>query len=146
MSEVLKTTNKVISTDLYDHGYHDLSEQLDFLNDETHRTADNVVTNPPYNVADRFVLRGLEASRKKVAYLLRLAYLEGHERHEIIYSHHPPNRVLVFSQRITFYKKGAKKKGNGTTAYAWFIWDNENPTTTTEIKWIPPKKKSRKKK
>lgn len=145
MSEVLKTTNTVVSTDLYDHGYSDLSEQLNFVEDQPDRRADNVVTNPPYNVADRFVFRGLQAARRKVAYLLRLAYLEGQERHELIYSQTPPNRVYVFSERITFYKKGATKKGSGTTAYAWFVWDVEHPATTTEIKWIPPRKKRKKK-
>jgi len=134
MSEVLKNASpNVQSSDLYDRGYGEGG--IDFLASDW-RT-DNIVTNPPYNAAEGFVRKGLELSRHKFALLLRLAFLEGANRQRTIFSDCPPTRVWVFSERITFYPAGAVQKGTGTTAYAWFVWDNDAPSTT-ELRWLKP--------
>jgi hypothetical protein len=99
--------------------------------------ADNIVTDPPYNSAEGFVRVGVKSARRKFALLLRLAFLEGANRANTIFAKCPPSRVWVFSERITFYPAGALQKGTGTTAYAWFVWDNEAPIRT-EIKWFKP--------
>jgi hypothetical protein len=139
MSEVIKDAgNKVISTDLYDRGYGEGGH--DFLVSE--RNAPNIITNPPYNAAEGFVRSGLERTDKKFALLLRLAFLEGANRQRTIFSESPPSRVWVFSERITFYPAGAERKGSGTTAYAWFVWDKE-ASTGTELKWFKPGYKKR---
>ena len=134
MSAVLShASNDVISSDLYDRGYGESGK--DFLNPT--RTADNIVTNPPYNAAEGFVRSGLAHSRRKLALLLRLAFLEGANRAKTIFSECPPSRVWVFSERITFYPTGVARKGTGTTAYAWFVWDKDAPERT-ELKWLKP--------
>lgn len=134
MSHVLKNaSNSVVSTDLYDRGYGETG--VDFIT--TNRNSDNIITNPPYNSAESFVSSGLKKSRKKFALLLRLAFLEGANRARTIFSDNPPSRVWVFSERITFYPAGAVKKGSGTTAYAWFVWDKE-ASNHTELKWFKP--------
>ena len=134
MSEVLATKgNKVISSDLYDRGFGESGH--DFLG--TPRSSDNVITNPPYNAAEGFVASGLKAARSKFALLLRLAFLEGSNRASTIFSTSPPSRVWVFSERITFYQKGAVQAGSGTTAYAWFIWDKTHQGGT-ELRWLSP--------
>ncbi len=139
MSDVLSQTgNRIISSDLYNRGYGEPG--LDFLT--TTRTADNIVTNPPYNSAEGFVAAGLKASKRKFALLLRLAFLEGGNRQRNIFAKCPPARVWVFSERITFYPVGVEQKGSGTTAYAWFVWDKDAPEGT-ELKWFEPKYKSR---
>ncbi len=133
MSEVLKTTgNRVISSDLYDRGYGEGG--VDFLHST--RRAANIVTNPPYNAAEGFVKAGLDAADHKFALLLRLAFLEGINRQKTIFTQMPPSRVWVFSERITFYPAGAVKKGSGTTAYAWFVWD-KSVASGTELRWLP---------
>jgi hypothetical protein len=133
MSEVLETTgNRVISSDLYDRGYGEGG--VDFLH--TNRRATNIVTNPPYNAAEGFVKAGLNAADQKFALLLRLAFLEGKNRQKTIFNQIPPARVWVFSERITFYPAGAVKKGSGTTAYAWFVWD-KSASSGTELRWLP---------
>ena len=139
MSDILKMTgNKIISTDLYDRGYGESG--VDFL--QSDRISDNIITNPPFNSAEGFVHKGLQSSRQKLALLLRLAFLEGGNRYRTIFEKIPPSRTWVFSERITFYPSGALKKGSGTTAYAWFVWDkcHEGPA---ELKWIPPGSKAR---
>jgi hypothetical protein len=134
MALVLETACKrMISSDLYDRGYGDAG--VDFIG--AGRKTDNIITNPPYNCAEAFVRSGTANAKRKFALLLRLAFLEGANRANTIFSEVPPSRVWVFSERITFYPKGAERKGTGTTAYAWFVWDKDAPSST-ELKWFKP--------
>ncbi len=133
MSTVLEENgNAVFSSDLYDRGFGESG--LDFRTSDHMR--DNIVTNPPFNSAEDFVHTGVRNARRKFALLLRLAFLEGAGRQNAIFTKYPPSRVWVFSERITFYPKGAIKKGSGTTAYAWFVWDQDH-SGPTELKWLP---------
>ena len=139
MSDVLaETGNSVASSDLYDRGYGEVGH--DFLS--TDRQAGNVITNPPYNSAEGFAQAGLRVASSKFALLLRLAFLEGANRANTIFHKSPPSRVWVFSERITFYPKGAIKAGSGTTAYAWFVWDKDH-AGSTELTWLRPGFKAR---
>jgi hypothetical protein len=139
MARVLEGAGyKVRATDLYARGYGETG--IDFL--KAKRKVDNIVTNPPYNVAEAFVAQGLKLARKKFALLLRLAFLEGANRANTIFLETPPSRVWIFSERITFYMKGAAKTGSGTTAYAWFVWE-KGAETPTELRWFKPGIKAR---
>jgi hypothetical protein len=139
MSRVLDKTGCIVaSSDLYERGFGETG--IDFLTAK--RQSDNIITNPPYNSAEGFVAAGLKKARQKFALLLRLAFLEGANRANTIFSRNPPSRVWVFSERITFYPERAIRKGTGTTAYAWFVWDIPAPLST-ELKWFRPGYKSR---
>lgn len=134
MSKVLQNAaTSIISSDLHDRGFGETG--VDFLKSE--RRVDNIVTNPPYNAAEGFVRSGVKLAHHKFALLLRLAFLEGANRANTIFSETPPSRVWVFSERITFYPAGVAQQGSGTTAYAWFVWDKDAPTGT-ELKWFKP--------
>lgn len=134
MSEVIEEYgNSVYSSDLYDRGYGEGG--VDFL--DADGSCDNIITNPPYNAAQGFVEQASKVTKKKFALLLRLAFLEGANRANTIFAENPPSRVWVFSERITFYPKGAVKAGSGTTAYAWFVWDKEH-IGNTELNWLKP--------
>jgi hypothetical protein len=134
MADVLEESgNKVIGSDLYDRGFGEIGH--DFLLSNRH--AVNIITNPPYHSAEGFVAKSLELADKKFALLLRLAFLEGAKRTRQIFHKSPPSRVWVFSERITFYPKGADVKGGGTTAYAWLVWDKDH-VGSTELKWLRP--------
>lgn len=134
MSQVLeKLGTPVHSSDLYDRGFGETG--IDFLTAD--RVADNIITNPPYKLAGEFALVGLQKCKKKTALLLRLAFLEGVERYQKIFEPFPPSRVWVFSERITFYPKNAERKGSGTTAYAWVVWDKQHKGES-QILWITP--------
>ncbi len=138
MSDVLSNASRnVRSSDLYNRGFGDAG--VDFIGSPL--GADNIVTNPPYNCAEAFVETGTRQAGKKFALLLRLAFLEGANRATTIFARVPPARVWVFSERITFYPKGAEIKGSGTTAYAWFVWDKD--ASGTELKWLKPGYKAR---
>jgi len=133
MSRVFEETGHIVtSSDLFNRGYGETGH--DFVTSS--RKADNIITNPPYNSAEGFVASGVKNSNRKFALLLRLAFLEGANRANTIFSECPPSRVWVFSERITFYPAGAEVKGSGTTAYAWFVWDKD--ASGTELKWFKP--------
>jgi len=134
MTEVLgQTGRRVISSDLYDRGFGERGH--DFLT--SNRRAANIITNPPFHSAEGFVAQCHNLADTKFALLLRLAFLEGANRTRTIFHKHPPARVWVFSERITFYPKGAKMRGSGTTAYAWFVWDKARKEST-ELRWFKP--------
>ena len=138
MSEVLKETgNEVFSSDLFHRGYGNFTP-VDFTNASSALRVHNVITNPPYNLAEEFVSSGLRLVQFKLALLLRLSFLESARRCNSIFIPNPPSRVWVFSERITFYPNGLQTAGTGTLAYAWFIWDKEDKSGKTELKWIPP--------
>lgn len=133
MSDVLKqASDKVTSSDLFDRGYGESG--VDFTN--THRRARNIITNPPFHSAEPFVHSAQKNADEKFALLLRLAFLEGAARQKNIFNQSPPSTVWIFSERITFYPKNAVRKGSGTTAYAWFVWD-KNHVGATQLKWLP---------
>ena len=139
MSEVLSETgNCVVSSDLFDRGFGETGH--DFL--LSNRKSANIITNPPFNSAEGFVVSGLRNAKRKFALLLRLAFLEGANRANTIFHVSPPSRVWVFSERITFYPKGAIVNGSGTTAYAWFVWDKSH-AGPTELAWLKPGFKAR---
>lgn len=145
MSEVLKRTGcEVRSTDLFDRGYGE-ERNLNFLNvDDDSYICDYVVTNPPYadDMAEKFAHKGLVYARKKVCLLVRLAFLEGQKRWKTLFNITPPDRVWVFSERITFYPNGKQTGGSGTSAYCWVVWDKsvkKSPETPrTDLLWVPP--------
>lgn len=129
----------VWATDIEERGFED--QVCDFLKSDF-RCA-NIITNPPFNLANRFVLKALELATEKVAMLMKLSFFEGRQRYEKIFAKQPPNAALVFSSRITFFKsddlKNLTEMSGGTAAHAWFVWDMKNPvaphggTITTHI-------------
>ena len=123
----------ILATDLYDRNYGRAG--VDFL------TADkffaNIITNPPFALAEEFVQAGLRQATHKLALLLRLSFLEGAQRQRTLFTKTPLARVWVFSERITFYPDKAERQGSGTIAYAWFVWDKHKRETATELKWLP---------
>lgn len=135
MADVLsKRGNQVYASELYDRKYGEIG--VDFL--ETTRQTQNIVMNPPYNLAEEFIWHGLKqiGEEGKLALLLRIAFLEGAARQKKLFREAPPARVWVFSERITFYPAGQHTGGSGTTAYAWFVWDKAVPPGKPEIGWI----------
>lgn len=136
----------VRSSDLFNRGFG--TPDVDFLsqlptNQSRHYFAfdcDNIITNPPYHLAEDFVRIGLSLIKKKLALLVRLAFLESAQRYDGIYEKTPPSRTWIFTKRPTFYPKGAKRGGSGTTAYCWMIWDSEH-VGPSELCWFPHKRK-----
>lgn len=131
MSRVLEKKYKVFSTDAHDYGYGQCG--VDFLQ-QGKLVAPNIVTNPPYRHAQKFIEHAISIGAKKHCWLLRLAFLEGQRRHSELFSKSPPSRVHVFRKRLTIWRGDEAPRSTGTTAYAWFVWDGQ--TTETRIYWL----------
>ena len=114
--------HEVVSTDLVDRGFG--IARRDFLM-EQELAAPAIVTNPPFKLADEFVLHALHLGATKVAILARLAWLEGSRRKDSLWCRTPIARIWVFSKRQTLWRgddPNAKGKG-GAIAFAWFVWE-----------------------
>lgn len=125
--------HNVISTDLNDWGYG--KSGVDFLM-EYKPLAPAVVTNPPYKMANEFVIKCMDMKLPYFAMLLRLAFLEGKQRREEIYNRQPPARVHVFSERLTMWRGDEEQPegSSGFIAFAWFVW--QQGKTDTRLDWI----------
>ena len=89
--------------------------------------------------AKEFVLKALEVipNDSKVAFLLKLTFLEGQARYLNLFKKNYLKTVYISTKRINCPKNGDFKKSNNNSAvaYAWFIFQkgyNESPT----IKWF----------
>ncbi len=139
MAEVIKAAGyTVYASDLEAHGY---GTQADFLS--LTAPVANIITNPPFPLAEEIFLHAWKLAKKKVCLLLRTAFLESRRRYETIYSVSPPSRLLVFTERLSMYPKGSTATTGGTTSYSWFIWDKADKSGRTEITWIAPGLKPR---
>jgi len=117
--------------------------RVDFLDERypVPAVVDHIISNPPYRVAERFLERALVVARRKVAFLLRLAFLESEIRHSL-FKRTPLARVYVFSGRVSMPPGGSGMEAEGgKTPYAWFVWDHRRPARKRpEIHWLlrPP--------
>jgi hypothetical protein len=122
ISTVLEAAgHRVVSSDLVDRGFG--TPRVDFLM-EHKLAAPNIITNPPFKLAEEFAFHGLALGARKIAMLLRLAWLEGIERKEL-FELTPIARVHVSSRRLSMKRGGTDQgKGGGSmVAFAWFVWE-----------------------
>lgn len=107
----------------------------DFLNDHC-EPVDNIICNPPFGISLEFAKKALTVARRKVAFVQRLAWLEGQKRSAFMESS-PLARIHVFRNRICMppgEKKDLPAKG-GFIAYAWFVWEHGHIGPAT-VHWI----------
>lgn len=133
MSEVIKKYNPVVSSDLYDRGYGEVG--INFLTTGL-KSYDNVITNPPFKHALPFVITAKMVANKKIAMLLKLAFLEGAGR-QVMFADKsfPLKAVYVFTKRLSFTP--TETGSSGMIAFAWFVWDREYQGRPY-IGWIKP--------
>ncbi len=134
MAEVLKESGQpVTASDIANRGY---GEVRDFLS--IRDPWPNIVTNPPFNVAEPLLAHALSLATGKVCFLLRTAFAESQRRYARFYRDRPPSRLLIFTERLSMYPKGDGRDSGGTTSYAWFIWDKADTAGVTRLEWIAP--------
>lgn len=137
ISEVLRRHGiETISTDLIDRGYG-LGE-VDFL--KTNNNADNIITNPPFVLAQKFIEHSKKCANKKIAMFLKTTFLEGAGRYPMFKDKSfPLARMYQFCKRVNLYKgceeRDRSKISSGMIAFAWFVWDKSHKGQAT-IDWI----------
>ncbi len=88
---------EVKCSDIHDYKY---GEVKDFLKRPIAvDSVDWVITNPPFRLAEEFVLRSLKLARKGVAMLTRTVFIESVGRHERLFLKHPPAKFAQFTER-----------------------------------------------
>lgn len=128
----------VYASDIHDYGCgFDVQNFLDTNYSE--RQFDWVITNPPFNLAPKFIKKAQGISRIGCAFLLRTAFLESATRWNEIFKESPPSIVAPFTERVPMFKGKVDPKGSTATSYSWFVWTHRAMSDkTTSLMWIPP--------
>lgn len=143
----------VRATDVHDWGYGDRRD-LDFLSVPASLPGDFpaagvdrphwIIMNPPFVLAEQFVAKALRIATEGVAVFLRLAFVEGEERYENVWSPfaHRPRLVAPFAERVPIIEEVWDPEASSATAYAWFVFLTKQPApadqATIPMMLIPP--------
>lgn len=133
--------HKTWSTDLIDRGYKHFDFVQDFFAPIEYSSdlPENIVSNPPFGRAEHFVAKALTLARGQVAMLLPANWVQGDKRSRWLEST-PLASILFVTPRPSMLPGTAilagEKPGNGTTDYAWFIWDNAVRPAYARIGWL----------
>lgn len=134
LSEVLKQKGyKVLSTDIARREYGDFIQ--DFL--EAQHWDGDILTNPPYRIAQKFIEKALEITQNNayIIMFLKIQFLEGQERKEM-FKKYPPKYVYVNSARQLCAMNGEFDKYKATAiCYCWYIWEKGYKGETI-VRWI----------
>lgn len=125
-------------SDAFDYGY---GKTRDFLSHPFEPlSVDWVITNPPFRLAEEFVLRALDVAREGVAILARTVFLESIGRYERIFSEQPPTKFAQFVERVPMVRGRLDGNASTATGYAWLVWEKYS-TQSPQLMWIPPCRK-----
>jgi hypothetical protein len=139
MAKVLKEYfSEVKSSDAYHYGYGTVRDFLTYPYEMN--AVDWVITNPPFRLAEVFVLRALHVARLGVAILARTVFLESSGRYREIFEETPPTIFAQFVERVPMVKGRLDRNATTATGYAWFVWDKQT-RVAPRLAWIPPCRK-----
>lgn len=128
----------VDASDVHDYGYG--FAVADYLFPVHLAQVGWTITNPPFRLAQKFVLKALEESSEGVAVIVRTGFLEGQGRYAELFKTNPPSHVLQFTERVVMHKGKLSADGSTATAYCWIVW-RKNHGGPTLLDWIPPCRK-----
>ena len=130
---LLENGFKVDSFDIVDRGF---GKVQDFLSDEVSSWKGDIITNPPYKLANEFLNKALQIVPKgrKVAMFLKVQFLEGKQR-KGFFKKYAPKKIWVSSSRLKCGMNGDFGGANSALAYAWFIWEKGYQGETT-LDWF----------
>lgn len=105
----------------------------DFL--QSTLTADNIVCNPPFNLAQEFALRALKLAARKVAMIFPVSRLNA-ARWML---ETPLKTVWILTPRPSMPPghviASGQKPGGGTVDYCWAVWERDY-TGSPELHWL----------
>jgi hypothetical protein len=130
--------DKVESCDIADYGQDRIA---DFLSKDVEEEYDFIITNPPFNLAEEFVLKALPMARKLVAIFARTQFMEGIGRYERLFKPNPPTIIAQFCERVPIVKGRLSATASTATSYAWFLWRTDQKNDQTSLVWIPPSRR-----
>jgi len=117
-----------------DYGHNVISTDIltgdDYLN--TQKQVDCIITNPPFCLADQFILKAINEANL-VAMLLKSQYWHAKKRFNL-YNDNLPAYILPLTWRPDFMFK--EKGGSPTMEVCWTVWIKGN----NQCKYIPLEK------
>ncbi|MBZ9706102.1 SAM-dependent methyltransferase [Mesorhizobium sp. ESP7-2] len=118
MARVLQMNGyDVIATDLVYRGYG--QGGVDYLSGPS--LAKNVITNPPFKLAARFIEHALAQQPSFFAVLLKASFWNANARADLL-DREPPRLTMPLTWRLDFTGGGAP-----TMDCTWFAWDSAVP-------------------
>lgn len=144
IAEVIKKyypNEPVYCMDLVDRGYPNTLVK-DFLTyDFLDQKFDNIITNPPYSLAQEFLEKSMNIinDNGKIAMFLKIQFLEGAKRLEM-FKKYPPKYIYVFTKRQNPWRNGnpLDEKGkpwSSTMCFAWFVWEKGSMSEPI-VRWL----------
>lgn len=123
----------VLISDVVDRGITTCHGELQGVGDflDLGGLGNDIVTNPPYGIANAYAAHALrEHQPDKMALLLNLNFLAGFDDPDRRYvmDEHPPSRIYVFTRRLPMMHRDgwAGKEASSQMNTAWFVWER-NP-------------------
>lgn len=127
---VVVDTNEMYPVDGYEPDH-----KVDFLSEDNGiGMYDLIVTNPPYNKAKEFILKGFDHAPIQW-HLLRLAFLEGQSRFTDLFSLGKLSDVYIFSYRVSCPKGVDREDTSNSVCYAWYRFD-KNYCGQPKLHWL----------
>jgi len=140
LSKVLENyRHDVMSTDLIYRGYGQggIDFLADFVIDRDNLFNGDILTNPPFKLAEAFIEKGMSRLKEgnRLFFFLKIQFLEGQKRKEL-FKKYPPKFVYCHSSRQLCCKDAEFEKYTATTQfYAWYVWE-KGFIGDTVIRWI----------
>ena len=125
----------VYSTDLIDRGFGKVQDFLSVTGSNFY--GGDIVTNPPFKLAERFVEKGMDlvTDGHRVCLFLKVQFLESKSRYHL-FKKYPLKELLVYSERQQCSKNADFEKYKATTqCYCWFVFEKGYVGKPT-IDWI----------
>lgn len=146
----------VRASDIFDYGYPDQIETVDYLFPGKMWPAEWTFFNPPFRLAEQFITKSFETPGwLGTVCIVRSAFLEGSDRYKNLFSLRPPAIVAQHVERVImtkgivrdpskeYWDEVAQKMRRPSTAtsYSWLIWMRDPPWEGTRMMWIAPCRK-----
>lgn len=128
---------QVQASDIHNYGYGCVNN---FLLSDPDIKYDWLITNPPFNLAESFIRKGLPKVKVGLAVLVRTMFIEGVGRHARLFSEKPPSIVAQFSERVPIVRGRLDSSASSATGYAWLVWKTDS-RDQTRLMWVPPCRK-----
>lgn len=105
---------------------------------------DWIISNPPFRLADQFIIKSRKLATRGCAFIVRSAFLESVSRYDSLFRDNPPSIIAQFTERVVMVKGRLDGKGSTATAYCWLVWGftRFDIPKRTEFVWIPPCRKA----
>ena len=131
----------VFSSDIHNYGYG--NDVQDFLFPGYKKSCAAIFTNPPFKLAEQFIMKALTHATDCVGIFARSAFSESQGRYERLFSKYPPAIVLQYAERVSCVPGRLDPDANLPTAYSWFIWrvqkfEKDWAEVETKYVWIAP--------